>query len=357
MNRKVRNLLGLLFGFAAIWLILSSIGILIPFGEKGELIRSLATTLRQYYIMEDEANRMADLVETNYTSGKYFMDVTREQLWKDINEDLHSICNDEHLLFVSSPDIIEYAKNRIENIDVYNDADRITSNADHHGIIEAKMIDSNIAYLRLDRFANILYGKDALLETLNTLKDASKMIIDLRHNNGGVSEQAQILFSYFTPHDDSMLINADYYRYNDSTKEFWTLKGIGGKSFKREDVCILTSGETFSAAEGFAYDMKHHGKAIIVGERTRGGAHSVDWKILADHYVLRIPVGRGIHPVTGTDWEGVGVQPDIVISSSQALDEALRILREGPKSDSQSKNPPHRCRIWAGDEFVTMAVF
>ena len=233
--------------------------------------------------------------------------------------------------------MVDYARNRIANVDVYNDSDRIESDADNHGIVEAKMIDSYIGYLRLDRFADTLYGKASLLKALETFGDASKLIIDLRYNDGGVGEQAQVLFSYFTPRDDTMLIDVAYYRYNDSPKECRSLMGIGGKPCRRGDVCILTSSATFSAAEGFAYDMKHHGKAIIIGERTRGGAHPVEWKILANHYVLRVPVGRGINPVTGTDWEGAGVVPDVSVASDKAFDKALKVLGEGTAAGDGSE--------------------
>ena len=336
MNRKSKALLWTVIGLVCLWAILSETGILIPFGEKGRVIRELAAALREYYTIPDSAEKMAELVKRNYSSGKYSMDITRELLWKSINDDLHSVCDDEHLLFVSSPQLVEYARNMINNMDTYSEADSIASEEDHQGIVEAKMIDSQIGYLKLDRFADTLYGKTLLLNTLDTFKNATKMIIDLCDNNGGYFEQAQILYSYFTPPDDSSLIDVCYYRYNDSTQEFWTLKGIGGKPFKREDVCILTSGMTFSAAEGFAYDMKTHGKAIIVGETTRGGGHPVQWKILADHYVLRVPVGRGINPVTGADIEGKGVMPDVAVSRGEALDEALKILRGGQNTGNSS---------------------
>ncbi|MGI8691709.1 MAG: S41 family peptidase [Geodermatophilaceae bacterium] len=36
---------------------------------------------------------------------------------------------------------------------------------------------------------------------------------------------------------------------------------------------VLTSGATFSGGEALAYDLQQLGRATVVGERTRGGAH------------------------------------------------------------------------------------
>lgn len=307
MKRYAKSIIWTVVVAAGVWLVLALAGIVIPPAEKGRMIKELAAALRQYYVVEDCGERMATIVEEHYASGKYALDLGRELLWKDVQADLLSVCNDEHLIFVSSPDMVAHAKNRIANIDVYNEADRIESEEDNHGIVEAKMLTDQVGYLRIDRFANTLYGKESLLSTLHTFKDASQIIIDMRYNNGGVYEQALILFSYFVQGDEPILVGVDYCRFNDSTREFWSTPGIGDKPWDREDVCVLTSGGTFSAGEAFAYDMKHHEKAVIVGERTRGGARSVDWKIIADHYVLRVPICRGIHPVTGTDFEGTGV--------------------------------------------------
>ena len=68
MNRKIRVSLWILASLLCLWVILSVTGILIPFGEKGRVVRELAATLRQYYIMPDEAEKMANLVEENYSS-------------------------------------------------------------------------------------------------------------------------------------------------------------------------------------------------------------------------------------------------------------------------------------------------
>jgi C-terminal processing protease CtpA/Prc len=86
----------------------------------------------------------------------------------------------------------------------------------------------------------------------------------------------------------------------------------------------LTSGETFSAAEAFAYDLSNRGRAVLVGEATRGGAHFVEEFRIHDHFSAWVPIGRAVSPVTGANWEGTGIKPDIEASAAEALRRAHR---------------------------------
>lgn len=88
---------------------------------------------------------------------------------------------------------------------------------------------------------------------------------------------------------------------------------------------ILTSKKTASGCESFAYNLKHLGRATIVGEQTSGAAHSVRTFDLAAKYRAFIPKARPVNPVTGTNWEARGVQPDVETTAADALHEALRL--------------------------------
>jgi hypothetical protein len=82
---------------------------------------------------------------------------------------------------------------------------------------------------------------------------------------------------------------------------------------------VLTSKRTFSGAEGFAFALKNQKRATIVGEVTGGGAHTTMFQRLHDHFGIRIPVGRAFDPITKSNWEGVGVQPDVPAPANDAL--------------------------------------
>jgi len=76
---------------------------------------------------------------------------------------------------------------------------------------------------------------------------------------------------------------------------------------------------TFSAAEEFAYDLQQLKRAIIVGEHSGGGAHMVTRMIINDDFYIFMPFAGAINPITKSNWEGVGVIPDIEVNSDDAL--------------------------------------
>ena len=94
---------------------------------------------------------------------------------------------------------------------------------------------------------------------------------------------------------------------------------VPGPSLAEKDLYILTSHDTFSAPEAFAYDMQKLGRARVVGEVTGGGAHGTKPYRLSTHFIAEIPFNRGTSAVTHDDYEGVGVKPDVQVPVEKAL--------------------------------------
>ena len=65
-----------------------------------------------------------------------------------------------------------------------------------------------------------------------------------------------------------------------------------------------------------------------MGETTSGQAHATVEARIENHFGILLPTGRTLNPVTRTDWEGVGVVPDVKVPASEALTTAQRLLRE-----------------------------
>jgi hypothetical protein len=40
---------------------------------------------------------------------------------------------------------------------------------------------------------------------------------------------------------------------------------------------------------------------------------------VTDHFGVWVPTGRAINPITGTNWEGTGVEPDVPVDEADAL--------------------------------------
>ena len=71
-------------------------------------------------------------------------------------------------------------------------------------------------------------------------------------------------------------------------------------------------------------------RATLIGEASAGAAHPVTKELVRGVFDVRLPYGRPINPVTGSDWEGTGVAPDIAVPAEEALKtahlEAMRHL-------------------------------
>jgi C-terminal processing protease CtpA/Prc len=109
-------------------------------------------------------------------------------------------------------------------------------------------------------------------------------------------------------------------------RQMWTLPHVPGRRFgKAKPVYLLTSAATFSGGEQLSYDLQQLGRAAVIGERTRGGAHPREAFSVHAHLEATIPVAESVNPVTGGNWEGTGVTPDVDVIASQARDTAYRL--------------------------------
>ena len=147
------------------------------------------------------------------------------------------------------------------------------------------------------------------------------LILDLRRNGGGSVPGVVMWCSYFFP-DDWTHLNDIYDAVEGTTRQFWTWPWVPGERYLDRPVWVLVSGETFSGGEDLAYSLKVQRRARVVGATTGGGAHPPSTLPLSATLEISIPGARSINPITGTNWQGVGVEPDEVVDHDEALDVA-----------------------------------
>jgi C-terminal processing protease CtpA/Prc len=90
---------------------------------------------------------------------------------------------------------------------------------------------------------------------------------------------------------------------------------------------VLTSKSTFSGAEEFTYILKNLKRATIAGETTGSGAHPVAGHHIDDHFMIGVPFARAANPISKTNWEGTGVEPDVSVKTADALDKAQELAK------------------------------
>jgi hypothetical protein len=196
----------------------------------------------------------------------------------------------------------------------------------NHGFEQVRRLDGNVGYLDLRVFAPPDMGADMAVAAMTLLAQSDALVIDLRRNGGGDGALGLLIAGYLV--DGAQPMSGTYDRPSDKLTTSATPVWVPGRRFgAAKPVYVLISKETFSAAEAFAYDLQALKRVTVVGEPSGGGAHPFVYRQVSEHFVLSLPEGRSINPITGKDWEGVGVIPDVRVNAELALDEALRLAR------------------------------
>ncbi|MBN8566278.1 MAG: tetratricopeptide repeat protein [Flavobacteriales bacterium] len=288
--------------------------------EKNDIISSIKTHLEESYIDLDLSKKMIIELDKNLKSNKYKKITSPDEFSKIITEDLQSVSKDQHLKVQFEPKRIAREKLAVsEEKQLEMEKKTAAQMAEiNYGFTEAKILDGNIGYLNLRLFADIKYAEETATATMNFLSNTNAIIIDLRSNGGGVPSMMQLLSSYFF--DEIPVLLSDFYeRKTDTKTQLYSLANVNGKRSMNKPIYILTSKHTFSAAEAFAYTLKHLDKAIVVGEITKGGANRAKRINLNDEFTISVPYIQSIHPITKTNWEGKGVQPNIEANEKEAF--------------------------------------
>lgn len=194
-------------------------------------------------------------------------------------------------------------------------------------VSESKQLSEGIGYIRVDQMLPADGPSDSIDTAMAALASSKALIIDLRRNGGGDPMMVAYLCTYLFPAGARIHLNDFIDRDQPSPRASYTLPSVPGKTFSGH-VYVLTSHFTFSGGEEMAYDLQALKRATIVGETTGGGANPGRPVELPNHFSIFIPTGRPINPITKTNWEGIGVQPDVKVPAEGALDEAESLARK-----------------------------
>ena len=139
--------------------------------------------------------------------------------------------------------------------------------------------------------------------------------------------------------DEPTHLNDLWERKDNSTHQYWTLPYVPGKRLGGKPVYVLMSKDTFSGAEEFSYNLKNLKRSTLVGETTGGGAHPVAGHRIDDHFMISVPFARAINPISKTNWEGNGIEPDVKVDASQAFEVATKLATERIKDNANKSQP------------------
>ncbi|MFC9881137.1 S41 family peptidase [Streptomyces libani] len=277
------------------------------------------------YVFPQRAVEIDRAIRARLAAGEYdALDGTA--LCAAVTAHLQEVCPDKHLRLLWQE---EARSTETEDDDAGRAAFLALLREQNQGIRRVEQLDGNIGCLDIRRIADAGEGARAIGAAMELVAQTRALILDLRECRGGSPEGAAMWCSYFFP-DDQVHLNDIYERSTDSTRQFWTLSHLPAPRYLDRPVYVLTSATTFSGGEDVAYTLQALGRAELVGETTRGGAHPTGRHPVTEHITVTVPTARTTNAVTGTNWEGVGVRPDRAVAACKALEmahqEAIRRL-------------------------------
>lgn len=303
--------------------------------EIAAIVDQVATLVRKHYVFPEVGQAVADRLAAAGSDGRYDDLTEPADLAERMTADLQVGNDDKHLRLLYHVD---------ELFD--DDADPVAEEAAwvRHveltaaGMARAERLAGNIGVLEIrPTLYDPKYAAAAAAGAMAMLWATDALLLDLRGCRGGSPDMVALLCSYLFD-DEPVHLNDLVTPSAGTVRQYWTVPQLVGPRFGgTKPIWVLTSPTTFSAAEELTYNLQQHGRAVVVGERTRGGAHPREGFTVHPHLEASVPIARAVNPVSGTNWEGVGITPDLEVAAdaafavayARALDHVVG-LQDGP---------------------------
>jgi hypothetical protein len=306
------------------------------------VVDALARQLDARYVFPEIARDVAARLQAKAAAGGYARAHTPPAFADALTRDLQQLARDGHFK-------VDYEPQFRPPLDTRQQApsEEQVAMARRHagrmgfGLGRIERLGGNVAYLEVRGFGPPELVGDEITAAMKLVAGSDALILDLRRNGGGEPATVAHLMSHFFARGDQRHLNDLYYRSENRTQQYWTNPAI--ESRYDAPVYVLTSKQTFSGGEECAYDFQTQKRGTLVGEATGGGSNPGDVFALAQGFVAFIPTGKAINPVTGTNWEHVGVKPDLAVPAADALGVAHAAILRGLLAEA--KDPRQRAEL------------
>jgi len=284
---------------------------------RSAAVASAAAAFRSRYVSPELGERAAAAIETELKNGSYENLASPQAFADKLTADLRAVTNnDQHVQVLGGGPPPGGPPVRSEG-----------------GVVRADRLAGNVGYLQVASLGPPPLFNPALDRAMAALKDTKALIVDARDLAGGTVPSVTYLVSYFIKSDKpvhlSDIVSRTPGTESYTTDEIWSVPtpfAYAGKAY------VLTSRRTLSAGEMFAYDVQALKRATIVGETTAGAANAAAVVPLIPGLALMLSGGRTQNAITGTNWEGVGVKPEVAAPSADALKAALEHAGQKPRA-------------------------
>jgi Peptidase family S41/N-terminal domain of Peptidase_S41 in eukaryotic IRBP len=298
---------------------------------RKRIIDAVIEDLNKYYVYPDVARKMAAALRVHEQNGDHDMPSFLVSFADLLTTEMQEVSHDQHLRleYGVAPD---YSQGPPPNVIARFRRDMEQQNCTFEKV---EVLPHNIGYLKLNGFPDPSICQATALASMAKLNDASAIIFDLRDNHGGSPRMVALVASCLF--DRPTHLTDIFTRPNNITEQSWTPPPVPGNKLWDKPAYVLTSSSTFSGGEEFPYDLKMLRRATLVGETTAGAAHLTSAHRIRNQFTFFVPSGRPINPVSKTDWEAVGVEPDVKVNAADALETAEKLAFERLQSGRSRK--------------------
>ena len=301
---------------------------------RAAVVEEVGRLLIEKYIFLDAAERIRAHIDDRLLDGAYD-DLADPVLFaQTLTDDLRQVSQDHHFYIGYDPreaDLVRAQESESEQdaqraFEIQQERGRLNN----YGFRKVENLAGNVGYVDIRFLSNAEYAGRTAAAAMNFLAGADAVIIDVRDTPGGYPNMVQMLCSYFVKGtvEGRTHLNTFERRFDNSVEQFWTWAYVPGLRMYDVDLYVLTSRYTGSGAEELAYNLRNLERATLVGESTGGAAHPVHAVVVENDFVMNLPDGRPINPISGTNWEGVGVKPHVEVPADQAFDTAYLMALE-----------------------------
>ncbi|MCD0447453.1 S41 family peptidase [Glycomyces sp. A-F 0318] len=284
------------------------------------VIPQITKLLHEHYVFPEVAAELDAVLAAAAADGRYD-GADQARLAELVTADLQSVNGDLHLR-------LKYSETALSDT---HDEDETQlrqmaewSDLACGGVATAQRLPGNVGLLAI---APLLFppavAGSRVTAAMNLLAATDALILDLRECLGGDPAMVNWAYSFLTGAEPVQLSGMAKRDPGQFTQN-WTSHVPGPKFGGTKPVWVLTSERTFSGGEALSFDLQERGRATVVGERTRGGAHPREGFKVDSHLEVTVPVARSVSPISGGNWEGTGVLPDVPATAADALREAHR---------------------------------
>ncbi|THV29448.1 S41 family peptidase [Glycomyces paridis] len=285
-----------------------------------DVISNITRLLDEHYVFPEAAAEIIAVLTAAAAEGRYD-GADQAALAELVTPDLQAVNRDLHLrLKYSETELSDTHDDEATQMRQMAEWSALTSG----GVQRAERLPGNVGLLKIEplMFPPSVAG-DQLTAAMHLLAGTDALIIDLRDCLGADPTTVALVYSFLTD-DEPVQLSGLAHRDPDSLKQLWTAHVPGPKFGGTKPLWVLTGAKTFSGGEALSFDLQERGRAEVVGTRTRGGAHPRHAFRVDTNLEVTIPTARSVSPVSGGNWEGVGVVPDVETAEADALREARR---------------------------------